>query len=282
MELFDRVKAILFNPKEEWQVIEAENSPHTKVFIGYLLILALIPAAALFFNYWWTWHSEIERLTEVIRRAAIDNEALRGHLTDSLALLKVAYPFNVLLGIIKSLQMLVLIVGSAYIAAAVINMLSEQFGLQKDFNRSFSLVAYSYTPLCVAGIFYAYEPLAQYVPYIGLYGLYLLYLGIKPLLNPSTEKLTGYFVMVLIVTIAAYVIIPKIVQPISDEMSKSALIDQLSNAEYNGTKLFNDKIIEGYKELKYNEIESALKQDRDNIERSFKQNQYNEFNRFFK
>jgi hypothetical protein len=38
MELFDRVKAILFNPKEEWAVIEAENAPLVKVFTGYLPI----------------------------------------------------------------------------------------------------------------------------------------------------------------------------------------------------------------------------------------------------
>jgi len=267
MEVFNRAKALLFNPKEEWEVIEAENEPHTKV-LPYLLVLALIPAFALFFNYWWEWHSDMDRLTEAVHKAivsAVNNEYVRTTLNDSLAAAKELDSFNILLGIVKSLQILVIIVGSAYIVTMIINLLSDQFGLKKDFNRSFSLVAYSFTPLCIAGVLYAYTPLTQFVPYIGLYGLYLLYLGIKPLISPPAEKIMGYFIMTLVVALATYIIIPKIVQPVTDEISKSILIDQLSKAEYNGKKLVDDKFIEGYKELKYDEIESALKKDRDNV-----------------
>jgi hypothetical protein len=56
MELIERVKAILSNPKKEWAVIETENAPHAKV-LPYILVLSLIPAVAIFFTYWWNWHS---------------------------------------------------------------------------------------------------------------------------------------------------------------------------------------------------------------------------------
>jgi len=243
MELFDRVKAILLNPKEEWEVIEAENAPHTKVFIGYLLILALIPAAALFFNYWWNWHSAITEATQKVIDAAVDSKSLQDQLEDTLKTIKDNNPFNAVFGIIDALTMFVTIVGGAYVSAAIINAFSDQFNVTKDFNRTFSLVAYSYTPLCIAGLLYAYPPLASIAPYIGLYGLYLLYIGIKPLINPLAEKLTGYFIMALIVILAAYIVIPKIVQPVSDDIRKNVLVEQAKEqAKKNGTAIDIQKI----------------------------------------
>ena len=271
MEIFTRIKTILIKPKDEWDIIEAENKPHAKIFGTYLLIIALIPAAAIFFNYWWQWHTEIEKISELIRKSAIDNSMDAESLTETLAVIKIVYPFNVLLGVVKSVRILLLILGGSYIAAAVINMFSEQFGLQKNFNRSFSLVAYSYTPLCIAGVFYAYPPLVQLVPYVGLYGLYLLYIGIKPLLNPPAEKLTGCFIMALIVTLVTYVIIPKIEKPITDEISKNILIEQFKNTEYKGEKLCSDKDIEFYKELKFDEIEREYRKEFNKIKKSIKE-----------
>ena len=48
MEIFERIKTILFKSKEEWAVVEAENASHTIVLTKYLLILALIPEFAFF------------------------------------------------------------------------------------------------------------------------------------------------------------------------------------------------------------------------------------------
>jgi len=225
MELFNRVKSILFNPKEEWEVIEAENEPQAKVLL-YLLVLALIPAVALFFNYWWQWHSILTEATQQVIDAAAESTYLQDILEDTLATIKEKYPFNAVFGIIDALTMFVTILGGAYISAAIINAFSEQFGVTKDINRSFSLVAYSYTPLCVAGLLFAYPPLLSIVPYIGLYGAYLLYVGIKPRINPPVEKLTGYFVMALVVILATYVIIPKVVQPVSNDIRKNILVEQ--------------------------------------------------------
>jgi len=226
MELFNRAKSILLNPKEEWEVIEVENEPHTKV-LPYLLILALIPAAALFFSYWWQWHSTITEATQKAIEAATNNKYLQDILEDTVKTIKESNQFNAVLGIIDALTMFVTILGGAYISAAIINAFSDQFSITKDFNRAFSLVAYSYTPLCIAGVLYAYPSLASITPYIGLYGFYLLYVGIKPRINPPAEKFTGYFIMVLAVSLATYLIIPKVVQPISDDIRKNTLIEQV-------------------------------------------------------
>jgi len=210
MELFSRVKTILFNPKEEWEIIEAENAPHAKVFFGHLLLVALIPAAAIFFNYWWAWHSAYtDAINSTIDRMGEYNEAMAS-LLDTI---KEQMPFDAKWGIIMAVEQLVLILGGVYIAAAVINALSNQFGVEKNFNRAFALVAYSFTPLCIAGILYIFNPLVWLVPYIGLYGLYLLYHGTALQLKPTADKKISCFVISVIVVLATWMLLEKAVIP---------------------------------------------------------------------
>ena len=209
MELFERAKAIMFNPKEEWKIIEAENASHGKVFAGYLLILALIPTVAIFISYCWKWYSASHGLV-----GFFDSPYLK-------------------LGIAVAVQPFVIILVGAYLSAAVINAFSDQFGSAKDLNRAFSLVAYSYTPMCVAGILFIFGPLAAFVPYVGLYGLVLLYFGIEAQLKPSADKKIICFIITLITALVAWIILSKIVpvisQSILEEMAKSNSNDAIRN-----------------------------------------------------
>jgi len=74
-------------------------------------------------------------------------------------------------------------------------LLAENFSSVKDFNKSFALAAHAWTPLCVAGVLLIYP-----VPFLFwlwvivgvLYGLFLLYSGIRPLLKTPFEQLTPY------------------------------------------------------------------------------------------
>lgn len=186
MEFFDRTKTILFNPKDEWTVIEAENKSHTKVFADHLLILALIPVVTILIGYF------------------LAQDPM----------------YEIKYGIIKALLQFVMIVGGAYGTAVVIYGFSDQFGSEKDFNRTFSLIAYSYTPLGIAGLFYFYIPLAWLVPYLGLYGFYLLYLGIESQLKPSNEKKMLCFIFSLIVMLAVWGILYKLAFEINNSIIK--------------------------------------------------------------
>ena len=49
--LFQRVKNILTTPKQEWPAINQEQPDTVKLLFGYALVLALIPAIALFIRY---------------------------------------------------------------------------------------------------------------------------------------------------------------------------------------------------------------------------------------
>ncbi|MDR1340377.1 MAG: YIP1 family protein [Prevotellaceae bacterium] len=92
--------------------------------------------------------------------------------------------------------------GGVYLTAFVISALAENFGARKDFDRAFSLGAYSYTPMFVGGVFYLLPSLSWLASLAGLYGLYLLYAGLPAVMKAPAEKQSQCFVISLIVMVA--------------------------------------------------------------------------------
>ena len=174
MDIINRVKNVLITPKTEWQTIEAENTPYMNVFIPFVVLLALIPAIAIFIGY-----------------GVIGYSVFGYHIA------------SVSLGIRHAIIQYVAMVGGIYIAAFVINLLAESFGSRKNFDKAFSLVAYAYTPTFVAGIFYIYHSLVILASLAGIYSLYLLYIGLSPMMKTPAEKRTSYFIVSLLIMIVA-------------------------------------------------------------------------------
>ncbi|MDR0401554.1 MAG: YIP1 family protein [Endomicrobium sp.] len=172
MEIINRIKSILVSPKKEWQTIEAANEPHARVFTTYVVPLALIPAAAAFVGY-----------------GLIGYSALGVHV------------HSVSWGIRQAVVQYIAMLGGTYLTAFVINMLSGNFGAKNDFDRAFSLVAYAYTPMFVAGVFYLLPSLSVLASLAGLYGLNLLYNGMQPMMKAPADKQMSYFVVSLIMTV---------------------------------------------------------------------------------
>ena len=178
MDIINRVKNVLVSPKSEWPVIEAENTPHMKVCTNYVVILALIPAIAAFIGY-----------------GLIGYRVLGVHFG------------SISWGIRQAIMLYVSMVGSVYLTAFVIDLLASTFNAKKDFNRAFSLVAYAFTPMFVGGVFYILHSLSWLASLCGIYSLYLLYIGLKPMMKVPDEKQTVYFMVSLIVMLAAYFIL---------------------------------------------------------------------------
>lgn len=178
MDIIDRVKSILVSPKATWPAIDEENAPHVKVFTNYVVLLALIPAVAAFIGY------------------GLIGYKVFGH-----------HYASVSLGIKHAIIQYITMVGGIYLTAFVIDILAEKFGSKKNFDKAFSLVAYAYTPMLVGGIFLIYPPLSVLTSLAGIYGLYLLYIGLTPMMKTPDEKRTTYFVVSLLVMLAAFFIL---------------------------------------------------------------------------
>jgi len=183
--MFERIKQIILAPKTEWDVIAGENAPQSKVFMGYVLPLSLITLVAAFIGY-----------------GLIGFSVLGTHFS------------SISWGIRQAIVQWVVMVGGLYVTALVINLFAETFGAKKNFDKAFSLVAYAYTPMLLAGIFYILPMLSFLVWVGGLYSLYLLYLGLKPMMEAPAQKITTYFVVSLIGMIVATGVISAILTAI--------------------------------------------------------------------
>ena len=185
MDLINRVKQILVTPKTEWETIDSENDSHIKVLTTYVLLLAAIPAVAAFIGH------------------GLIGYSVFGHHVGSISL-----------GIRQAITQYITMVGGVYLTAFVIDLLAENFGSKKNFDKAFSLVAYAYTPAFVGGIFYIYHSLGFLGVLASIYSLYLLYVGLAPMMKTPTEKRTTYFVVSLLIMIVASFVLTAILTAI--------------------------------------------------------------------
>lgn len=173
MNLVDRAKNILLTPDKEWEVIKGETLSIGDMYTKYAMILAAIPAVAGFIGM-----SVMSTLTRI-------------PLASGLAYAVLSYLFSL---------------GSVYLLAYVIDALAPNFGAQKDMVASMKVSVFSMTAWWLAGIFTILQPL-WILSLVGLYSLYLLYVGMKLLKGAPADKLVGYYVVTLIIGILIYVVV---------------------------------------------------------------------------
>jgi len=170
MDIINRVKNILITPKTEWVTIEAERLPSVQLLSTYLLLLALIPAAGQF-----------------IGQGLVGTTVLGFKVGGTISL-----------GLKSAITSYITSVGSAYLAAWIINLLATSFGSEKNFDQAFAMVVYAYTPMYIAGVFYIIPSLGIVATLAGLYGLYILYIGLQPMMKTPTDKTVVYFIVSLV------------------------------------------------------------------------------------
>jgi len=169
MNLVERVKAILLTPKEEWQVIDTETGDANYLFTNYVAILAAIPAVCTFIGY------------------AIYGVGIGGAL---------------ILGIF----LYVIHCGMWYVAGLVIDALAPTFGGRNDMPSALKVSAYSATASWLAGVFQLLPPL-RWLSILGLYSLYLLYLGLPVLMKSPPARAIGYTAAVVVVLFVIWVVV---------------------------------------------------------------------------
>lgn len=175
MSLVDRAKNIIVAPQTEWDVVAGEAPDAGSILTGYVFPMALIPAAASVVGYGFV-----------------------GVMGPPVGL-TMALGYAVL-SLVTSL------IGVA-IGSAIVNLLAPSFASEKSFGRATQLVAYAYTPAWVGGALHVFPPLAWIGGLFGLYGAYLMYLGLPKVMKTPQEKVVVYMVAVLVVSFVASIII---------------------------------------------------------------------------
>src|SRR5438552_8796146 len=178
MNSIERAKNIIVSPNKEWDVIALEQPNTGQIIFGYVLLFAGAAAVAAFIGY--------------------------GLIGFSVGFLHYA---TATWGIYHALSVLVEAIAGVFISAIVIDALAPSFGSQKNMGRSIQLVAYSYTPGWIGALLAIFPPLAIIGVIAGLYGFYLLYIGIPKLKKTPADKQAGYFVVSIVTIIVVYVVI---------------------------------------------------------------------------
>ncbi|MDT8309068.1 MAG: Yip1 family protein [Bacteroidales bacterium] len=200
--MIERIKNIILQPKQEWVKIDQEQPDTMKILTGYVLPLVLIPT--IFTILGW----------------GLVGKSYGGFLGVSMKLK--GWEWGIQQGVILFISQILMV----YVSALVIDLLSGSFKSEKNFGKSFQLVAYAMTPMWVAGVFYIIPSLGFLVFIAGIYGLVILYHGVAPIKKTPVESVTGYFVVSLLTIIVAMIVVSLIIGLIISSvwLSKSAMI----------------------------------------------------------
>lgn len=187
MDIVERAKGILLNPKSEWRAIEQEPGDPSYLFANYVAFLAAIPAVCGFIG-----------ASIVGTRMPVAG----------------IYRVGIVGGLAAAVVHYVLAFVMVYVVAIVTDALAPTFGAQKSQPNALKLVAYSMTPVWLVGVF-SLLPGLRILSVLGLYGLYLFWLGLPALMKAPDEKTVPYAAAVVVCGIVVSLVIGAIVQAIA-------------------------------------------------------------------
>lgn len=169
-QILERARQIILKPKETWEIIKGEVHSVQELFVNYAAPLVLIPALA-----------NLIGLTLIGIRVPSGNLA-RAPFMEAVAGGIIGYFFH-LLGLLAG--------------AWAISYLAPYFESKPDFNAAVKLIVYSMTPIWLVGVLSIF-PGIGILQMVGLYGVYLLYLGLPILLGTPPDKALRFTILIMV------------------------------------------------------------------------------------
>ena len=170
--LVTRAVNILTKPAEEWAVIRGETTDTKSLFMGYALPLALI--------------GPVCGLISVLLFAG-----LMGPL--GLGAVLMSAIVGAVLGVAISLL-------AVFLLGVIINALASSFGTQQNKDQAMKVAVYSMTASWVAGLLTLVPAVGGLLALLaGLYGFYLLYLGLQKVMDTPQDKAIIYTLVLFLI-----------------------------------------------------------------------------------
>jgi hypothetical protein len=181
MDTVTRAKNMCLSPDTEWSVVAQEHTPTGALIRGYVIPLAAIGAIA-----------------------GLIGGSLVGYSLPFIG----RYRVPIMTGIVSACFALVMAVVGVFILSFIINALAPTFGGQKNSDQALKVAVYSYTPAWVAGVLLVLPILSSvFMLLAGLYGLYLLYLGLPRLMKCPPDKAVAYTAVVIVCAVVLAVVV---------------------------------------------------------------------------
>lgn len=179
-----RIQNILLKPREEWEVVAAENTPPADLYRRYVLALAAIGPVASLIGLW-----------------AVGIGVSAG----SLGSFHFHMPFG--RSLLYAIIAYILALGAVYVLGLIIDFISPNFGGEKNTQQAFKVAVYSSIPAWLGGIFHIFPAISFIGGIVGLYGLYLLYLGVPALMKVPRERALPCTIVIIVAAIVIYILI---------------------------------------------------------------------------
>lgn len=188
-DLFLLVKEFVLKPTATWEQIVSYDESVGSLIKDRLLYYAAIPALATFLG--------------------VLIFGVRVPLTDTSGFSVVhRLPFGVVL--LRAIFQYGFIIAGIWITSKIINYLAPRFGTVRNDQKAFTVAFYCSLPSMLASVAFLLPPLAFLTLIAGLYGAYLMYIGLPMLMQTPKDKQLLYFITILAVSIVVYFILSQI------------------------------------------------------------------------
>ena len=163
-----RAAAILIDPPAAWLRVAKEPVDWLDLMTRYVALLALIPALSGFIG------------ACIIGVIVPGTGVVRASLFDGI--------FGALFFYLENFVLVLALGGLIHLAAPL-------FGGRRGFATALALAVYSYTPVWLAGLFLLLPGL-RFLALLGLYGVYLLLVGLPPMTHTPPQRSRGFAVLI--------------------------------------------------------------------------------------
>lgn len=171
MDIVSRAKNMIMSPAAEWPVVAGEPATVGGLYQGYIIPLAAIPPIATLIGH-----------------------LLFGH---------VGFGAALILAIVTFVLSLVVVYVIGWVAA----MLAPSFEGRNDNIAGLKLAAYGSTAAWVGGIFHIIPALGILAGLAALYGIYLFYTGITPVMGVPSNRAVIYLIVLIVAWIVLSIIV---------------------------------------------------------------------------
>lgn len=175
MDIVARAKNMIMSPAAEWPAVAGESYTVGSLYQGYVIPLAAIPPVATFIGYLIFWH----------------------------------VGFGFALG--HAIVMYILSLIAVYVIAFIAAKLAPMFGGADNMESALKLVAFGSTGAWVGGIFHIVPVLGILSLLAAIYGIYLFYTGITPVMNVPSGRAIGYLIALIVTWVVIAIVIGLIV-----------------------------------------------------------------------
>jgi len=207
--LIQRATSILLHPKAEWDAIAAEPATVQSIFI-YAAVLAGIAALA--------------RLA---------------HGLMPFCFFVACYTPNPVFAVVSSVVFYIVTLAGVFVVGLIIDALATGFGGEKNQVQAMKAAVYSWTAAWLAGVFIVVPWFGWLLSLLGLYSIYLLYVGLPRTMKAPEQQAVGYTAVVVILGIVVFVIGGAIAGTVATMGALSGGVANGSVSPITGTVHFN-------------------------------------------